>query len=779
MLKFSFSEKIASNSVSFIFHFKLLPIMIALILLFVFSVSAGKDYSYNSVEECQEGMCTLSLYLGTQFVEEDGIWKSIDEATSLKGSGIECMVVKEKEGDPDAECVDYNLTSVTVAIHNRKGIEIPVHYQQKGVATDDLEGRERRNSTVVHPKADNEMFTFPLLPDEVLHLGDESTTISLIDSTFKREFGTTFTVPDWPDYNFGDYTNNYVCNYSDYEHRMFIKINTSKIPIASAILSANLSMKVYRPIYSPKTVNVTLHRIYNNYTIEKKEWLTGHQNGLQADEFDMTWNRMPSNLFFDPVPGSSHLFISTDRFWVRWDVTSMLQQEIDQNNRDFSIIALADPLTDPCDDYYYLTLYSEEYVSNAPYLTVEYTNFTDFASYLYDYAGNLIKDSEYYYQYNSYNQLERVRINNASGIVLEQYYYDENGDRAIKVHYFNSTVNETVYYYGDYVRVVNASGVFDTVEFYHGDKLIAERKNDSTMLFFHPDHLGSTSLITNSTGGIVEETFYEPFGAVISGGNQSRFDYTGKETDLTDLEYFGARYYNPQIGKWTQPDALIQNIYDPQSLNRYAFVRNNPYTYVDPDGHKPTVMQSYYNAVRNLNFPDARNADVDNFPQRVLAIYILGQENKKEGERDLYEVIYNEYREIMPDLPREAYVPSLEFIQKGKAGIYYKPRYSVAQLEKMKVHSTRVNYYYTPLNENYESSLDIYSEPQANANIAGSGSSGSRHKQSGHIRTRSGHNAGYSIDSNDKGEITGGSVAGFQMDAGFAKKLKEALDSKK
>jgi RHS repeat-associated protein len=563
---------------------KWIPIIIALIPILACSVLATKDYTYNSVEECQEGMCTLSLYLGTQFVEEDGIWKSIDEARSLKGSGIECVVVKEKDGDPDAECIDYNLTSVTVAIHNRKGIEIPVHYQQKGVATDDLEGRERWNSTVVHPKADNELFTFPLLPDEVLHLGDESTTISLIDSTFKREFGTTFTDSDWPDYSFGDYTNNYVCNYSDHEHRMFIKINTSKIPIASAILSANLSMKVYRPIYSPKTVNVTLHRIYNNYTIEKKEWLTGHQNGLQADEFDMTWNRMPSNLFFDPVPGSSHLFISTDRFWVRWDITSMLQHEIDQNNRDFSMLALADPLTDPCDDYYYLTLYSEEYVSNAPYLTVEYTNFTNFTSYLYDYAGNLIRDSEYYYQYNSYNQLERVRINNASGTVLEEYFYDENGDRAIKIHHFNSTVNETVYYYGDFVRVVNASGVFDTVEFYHGDKLIAERKNDSTMLFFHPDHLGSTSLITNSTGGVVEETFYEPFGAVISGGNQSRFDYTGKETDDTGLEYFGARYYYPGIEKWTQPDTLIQYVYDPQSLNRYAFVRNNPYRYTDPTG---------------------------------------------------------------------------------------------------------------------------------------------------------------------------------------------------
>jgi RHS repeat-associated protein len=144
-----------------------------------------------------------------------------------------------------------------------------------------------------------------------------------------------------------------------------------------------------------------------------------------------------------------------------------------------------------------------------------------------------------------------------------------------------------VFYFGDYVTVINASGQFNTVEYYAGDKLVAERKNDSTMNFYHPDHLGSTSLITNSTGGRVEETVYEPFGSVaeFSSAAKSRFDYTGKETDDTGLQYFGARFYNPAIGKWTQPDTLIQNIYDPQALNRYAYVSNNPFRYADKDGH--------------------------------------------------------------------------------------------------------------------------------------------------------------------------------------------------
>jgi hypothetical protein len=51
------------------------------------------------------------------------------------------------------------------------------------------------------------------------------------------------------------------------------------------------------------------------------------------------------------------------------------------------------------------------------------------------------------------------------------------------------------------------------------------------------------------------------------------------------LLYYGARYDDAYLNRWTQPDTLIPNLFDPQSLNRYAYVMNNPVKYTDPSGH--------------------------------------------------------------------------------------------------------------------------------------------------------------------------------------------------
>jgi RHS repeat-associated protein len=61
--------------------------------------------------------------------------------------------------------------------------------------------------------------------------------------------------------------------------------------------------------------------------------------------------------------------------------------------------------------------------------------------------------------------------------------------------------------------------------------------------------------------------------------------FTGKEIDLeSGLQYFGARYYDPLVGRWTGKDQIFGKLRNPQSLNRYSYCFNNPLNGIDPDG---------------------------------------------------------------------------------------------------------------------------------------------------------------------------------------------------
>ena len=84
-----------------------------------------------------------------------------------------------------------------------------------------------------------------------------------------------------------------------------------------------------------------------------------------------------------------------------------------------------------------------------------------------------------------------------------------------------------------------------------------------------------------------ENKFYA-FGETdtIDSGSDNNYKYTGKELDSeTGLYYYGARYYNPEVGRFIQADALKGSVNDPLSLNRYAYVQNNPLKFVDPTGN--------------------------------------------------------------------------------------------------------------------------------------------------------------------------------------------------
>src|SRR4030042_3103929 len=108
-----------------------------------------------------------------------------------------------------------------------------------------------------------------------------------------------------------------------------------------------------------------------------------------------------------------------------------------------------------------------------------------------------------------------------------------------------------------------------------------------SLYFLHQDHLGSTSLVTNQGGEVVSQQVYYPYGSTRNYQapnpnyqTTSEHQYTSQISaqPQTGLYYYNARYYNPQIAKFTQADTV-------QGPNRYLYVGNNPIKHTDPTGH--------------------------------------------------------------------------------------------------------------------------------------------------------------------------------------------------
>jgi len=110
------------------------------------------------------------------------------------------------------------------------------------------------------------------------------------------------------------------------------------------------------------------------------------------------------------------------------------------------------------------------------------------------------------------------------------------------------------------------------------------------------DHLGGVDAILDEQGNVVERRDYLPFGEerVAEGTDKEHHGFTGKELDSeSGLYYYGARYYDPALGRFASLDPLtlgeslkpLQSVLaDPQELNSYSYVMNNPLKYVDPTG---------------------------------------------------------------------------------------------------------------------------------------------------------------------------------------------------
>jgi RHS repeat-associated protein len=108
--------------------------------------------------------------------------------------------------------------------------------------------------------------------------------------------------------------------------------------------------------------------------------------------------------------------------------------------------------------------------------------------------------------------------------------------------------------------------------------------------YYHGDHLGSSSVMTDRSGNLARHFEYGAFGTTRYADATCTFSpsnrYTGQILDEdTGLYYYNARYYDPELGRFVQADTIVPEPSNPQTLNRYSYVLNNPLAHTDPSGH--------------------------------------------------------------------------------------------------------------------------------------------------------------------------------------------------
>ncbi len=217
------------------------------------------------------------------------------------------------------------------------------------------------------------------------------------------------------------------------------------------------------------------------------------------------------------------------------------------------------------------------------------------AVYAYDNNGNLTSDSVWS---NTWDYDNRLTQSQKTGSTVT-YQYDHAGQRT---KYSNGT--KTIRYAN---KLYNTDGTTPTKHIFAGDQLVATIEGASTLQYVHTDHLTGSNVATNNSGGMVQLLDYYPYGAMridqTTTFDEQRKNFGHEFDRSTNLTYANARYYKQDIGRFLSQDPVFIRtnfrLEDPQSMNSYAYSRNNPLKYVDPNGEDFMPFQSLFNFARN------------------------------------------------------------------------------------------------------------------------------------------------------------------------------------
>jgi RHS repeat-associated protein len=229
------------------------------------------------------------------------------------------------------------------------------------------------------------------------------------------------------------------------------------------------------------------------------------------------------------------------------------------------------------------------------------TNRINTAGFQYDAAGNQTRayapDGSQWlrYEYDAAGRL--VIVKNDAGTPLQSFAYGSSNARIVSV---NSQTSDVTYYAwgrGQVVAEYFEPGFAGAVRWqksyvFAGGRLLSTAANNGgneIIEHHHSDRLG-TRIVTNpATGGYFEQTTL-PFGTALNGESSGATNnrYTSYDrSSLTGLDYAVNRTYDSGQNRFTQVDPIgmkATNLENPQSLNLYSYVQNDPVNYVDPSG---------------------------------------------------------------------------------------------------------------------------------------------------------------------------------------------------
>jgi RHS repeat-associated protein len=248
-----------------------------------------------------------------------------------------------------------------------------------------------------------------------------------------------------------------------------------------------------------------------------------------------------------------------------------------------------------------------------------------------------------------------------SGVKVD---YEAKYKKALEVVKANYTAFEVPYYGNDNNDYVNGLGFCcnPSGETSTSSSTAKSVKNDNAELqqfYYHPDHLGSSSYISNLDGEVVQHIEYVPFGEVFLEEKNAKWNtpylFTSKELDNeTGLYYFGARYQDPKLGIFISVDPLANS--NP-SFSPYHYCSNNPINRTDPTGMcddpnctHGALRRGWDSLGRGLGLwghsDNSKNFIKQNIPVTVGPIEevgpMLSQDNSTREQRIENEAKYNE-----------------------------------------------------------------------------------------------------------------------------------------